>query len=128
MRDTAATIRAHLATNTALTALVGTRIYAGTSLPAGYTPDAGPAVLFGNRGGADTYSGASLTPSVQFRCYGASDAVVRQVDRAVYDALVDQPGQYIRTARLETIGQLMNDPETGWPYMWSAYRVWVVNS
>ena len=128
MRDVEATIRAHLLTDTALTALVGTRIYAGTSLPAGYTPDDGPAVLLGVRGGADTYSGATLMPSVQFRSYGADDATARSVDRALYDALVDVAGLHVRTAQLETIGQLMNDPETDWPYMWSAYRVWVVNS
>lgn len=128
MTDAEAILRAHLLSNAPLTALVGTRVYAAPNPPPGYTPASGAAIVFGPRGGADSYSGATLLPSMQYRCYGPTLAIARQVSRALYEALVDQPGVGVRQSRLETFPQPLTDPETEWEYVWSAYKHWLVNT
>lgn len=127
MTDAEATLRDHLLTNAALTALVGTRVYAAPNPPAQYTPASGACIVFGVRGGVDNYSGATLEPSVQYRCYGPDLATARRTSRALYEALVDKPGVHVRQSRLETLPQVLTDPETGWDYVWSAFKHWLAN-
>lgn len=128
MRNAVTTIREHLLRAPELTALVGTRVYAGVTPPPHYNPADGPCIVFGTRGGADAYHSATLMPSIQYSCYGADIDTAWDVDRALYDALVDQPGLGVRQSRLEVYGQLLTQPETGWYYVWSAYRHWLVNN
>jgi hypothetical protein len=128
MIDHEAIVRTHLLTNTALVTLVSTRIYAGTHLPDGYTPADGPAVVFATRGGNDAYSRATTVPSMQYRCFGATPTIARQVDRALYDALQDEAGVSVRTSIRDTYPQLLQDPETDWWYVFSGYRHWLVVS
>jgi len=127
MIDVLAVIRAHLLANAALVALVESRIYAGVSLPPGYDPADGPAILFNTRGGVDEYSRATTRPSVQYRSYGATAAACVQVDRALYDALQDNTGTGVRTSIRETYPQLLEEPGTqpAWLYVLSGYDHWL---
>lgn len=82
--DSNAIIRAYLATDTALTALVGARIYC-PRLPENADL---PAIGFFTRGGrANPHIPPIPSPSVQFDCWGTSYIEARQVYRALYDAL-----------------------------------------
>jgi len=128
MTDVEAVIRAYLVTVTALTTLVGQRVYASVDLPAGYTPAGdGSAILFGVRGGDQAYSSRQLHPSVQFRCYAETEAKARSVAEALYDALNDAHGLGFRYARMETLPQLLREPEVDWPYCLCFFRVWLDN-
>ena len=128
MTDVEAVLRAYLVTVTALTALVGQRVYASVDLPAGYTPVGnGSALLFGVRGGDQAYSSHQLQPSVQFRCYAETEAKARLVAQALYDALNDQHAAGIKYARMETLPQLLREPEVDWPYCLGFFRVWMDN-
>ena len=126
MVDTGQVLRSFLLTDPTLTALVGSRIYYGADLPAGYTPGDGPAVLFNTRGGAVAYHNRTLQPSCQYRCFASDIPTAWQVDRALYGALHDRAGLHIRQSRLETPGQLIPN-ELGWLVIWSTYRHWLVN-
>ena len=82
--DTNSVIRAYLAAQTALTAVVSDRIYC-PRLPEKATL---PALGFLTRGGnSNPYIPGIVTPSVQFDCWGVSPIEARQVYGVLYDAL-----------------------------------------
>jgi hypothetical protein len=117
MIDTNVVLRAHLAGNAALVALVGAKIYC-PRLPEN---TALPAVNFFTRGGLSTpYIPGIPNPSIQIACWGSSPVAARQVYRAVYDALqgiqnvaVTTGGNtyYILSAREEVEGQDIVDTD-----------------
>jgi len=117
MIDTNAVIRAYLAADAGLIALVGTplpvRIYC-PRLPENATL---PAIGFFTRGGVSTpYIPDMPTVSVQFDCWAASPIVARQVYRALYDALqgiqqVTVGARRILSAVEEVAGQDLVDVE-----------------
>jgi hypothetical protein len=129
MTNVESVIRAYLASVSAITALVGTRIYASQNLPAGYKVSIGPAILLAPRGGGQDYSSKVLTPSVQFRCYAATETLARQVSSALYAALNDHAGGGFKYARLDegTYPTLLSEPDTNWPYMLSFYQFSMAN-
>lgn len=127
MTDTDAAIRAWLAASAGVTAIAGARIYASRSLPAGYEPEKGPALLFSARGGGQDHSSKVLKPSYQFQSYAATEASARSLDRAVYDAMNDREYQQIKSARLETFPQTLVDQETGWPFVLTYYQFLIGN-
>ena len=130
MTDADLAIRAILMGYTGLTSLVGNRVYASTDLPAGYTPDDGPAVLFNVRGGqGPDESGLITWPSYQFRSYAATEAEAREVDRAVYGALNFTSSNRVKMARLDVYPQLLRqpEPEPQWPFVLSFYRAIIAN-
>lgn len=126
MVDTGQVLRSFLLTDPTLTALVGSRIYYGADLPAGYTPADGPAILFNTRGGSVAYHNQTLQPSCQYRCFASEAPTAWLVDRALYGALHDRAGLKVRQSRLETPGQLIPN-ELDWFVIWSTYRHWLVN-
>ena len=82
--DTNSIIRAYLAADTGLTALVGARIYC-PRLPENATL---PAVGFFTRGGISTpYIPDYANPSVQFDCWADDPIEARSIYLALYDAL-----------------------------------------
>ena len=84
LADTNKIIRAYLAADAGLTALVGQRIYC-PRLPENATL---PAVSFFTRGGTSSpYIPDLPSPSVQFDCWADDPIEARQVYRALYDAL-----------------------------------------
>lgn len=129
MIDIEATIRAHLAGLTALTAVYNGRIYAARSLPAGYKPELGPALLFSIRGGGQEYHSQLFMPSIQFRAFAANEKAAREADRALHDAINDTQARAIAYMRMEdgTLPILLDDPDTGWPYILSFYRFHIQN-
>lgn len=130
MIDADVRIREFLLGDTDLATLVGTRIFAGVDLPAGYTPDSGPAILFSARGGPGTdESGLVLWPSYQFRSYGSTEAIAAAVDRALFDAFNYAQAAGILAARLDVYPQLLRErgPEPGWPFALSFYQVMLTN-
>jgi hypothetical protein len=128
MIDTDAEIREYLVGQASLTVLAGQRIYASLYLPKGYTPDDGPALLFSPRGGAIDYSSLVLNPSYQFRSYGKTLEKARELDRALFDALNDISYCDIKSARMEAIGQPLQEQGTGWPFVLSFYRIFLGNN
>lgn len=123
MRDTDAALTAFLLAQPGLTAITGRRIHASLYWPKGYTPDQGPLLLFNPRGGGQDYSSLVLSPSYQFRSFAATQAEARRLDRALYDNLNDKQCYPIKMARLETIGQLFLEQDTGWPFVLSFYQI-----
>ena len=115
MIDAHKVIREFLLDNAALVALAAERVYAGRDVPpVGYKPDDGACVVFKLRGGRPDYGDALLDPSVQFKCYGATEALAYQVYRAVYDAVHNGTGAGVLHAESETLGQVLSEPDTGW--------------
>jgi len=113
--DSNAIIRAYLVGQTALTDIVGTRIY-HPRLPEGTTL---PALGFFTRGGASTpYIPAIITPSIQFDCWDDDPIGAREVYRALYDVLqgiqnvtviIDGTNYQIMSAIEEVQGQDLQD-------------------
>jgi len=122
MIDIEATVRDYLMT-TRLVDLTGQRVYAHPTLPANYTPSAGPAVLFTVRGGHQDYSSHLITASLQFQCYALTAALAREVDRKLFDVLNDATEAAILSARMEQPGQLLQDQEVSWFFVLSYYTV-----
>jgi hypothetical protein len=82
--DANAIVRAYLAANAGLTAIVGTRIYC-PRLPEDATL---PALGFFIRGGTSSpYTPEITSPSFQFDCWANSSIGARALYRALYDAL-----------------------------------------
>ena len=125
MVDIDAVITEYLETQPGLTVHTQERLYASISLPKGYDPSNGKALLFNVRGGTPDYSSLVLRPSMQFRSVGKTEAEARELDRALFDALNDASYCKIKMAQLETIGQLLRFPATGWPFVLSFYRLFI---
>lgn len=117
MIDSNAVIRAYLASNAGVAALVGACVYV-PRLPENHTL---PAIGLFTRGGSSTpYIPPLLSPSKQIDCWAASPIVARQVYGAVYDALqgiertavtIGATTYYILSAIEEVQGQDMGDPD-----------------
>jgi len=117
MIDTNSIIRAHLAADTGLIALVVDRIYC-PRLPENATL---PAIGFFTRGGTSTpYIPGMPTPSVQFDCWASTSLGAREVYRALYDALqgiqntkvtIGATDYYILSAIEEVQGQDLVDQD-----------------
>jgi len=127
LTDIESIIRAYLVAQAGILALTSTRVYASPYLPPGYQPSDGSALLLSLRGGGQDYSSRVLEASLYVRSYAATATAARTLDRAVYDAFNDVRSSTIKWARLETPGQLLQEPETGWVFVLSAYRVLVAN-
>ena len=123
MIDTLATLRGFLTQQSALTALTGQRIYAGVVYP---PPDYAPgqhALCFNIRSGSLTYDRQLLAESFTFKCYGADEPSAMLLYRTLADALDDRRGGRIRHAELETSGYPLREPDTGWPFVLTYFRV-----
>ena len=84
LADTNSIIRAYLAANAGLVAVVGTRIYA-PRLPENAVL---PAIGFFTRGGTSSpYIPDLPVPSVEFDCWADNPITARNVYRKLYDAL-----------------------------------------
>lgn len=122
-------LRDYLLTVGGLTALVSTRIYAErNNPPPGYDPGRGGAVCFKERGGTEDYNGLLLWPSIQFKCYGASELVAGRVYRALYDALNLESSGNVLHAEIEALGETLRESDTGWVYNLSYFRVMILNN
>jgi len=129
MRDFEADNRTFLLANSALRLLVDQRVYAKINPPTNYRPEIdGACIVFGVRGGGfNSQNDCLFSPSVQYRCYAESEASAREVYFALVDALNDAAYSGIH-ARLETLGQLARETDTGWPFVFCSFSHTVVNS
>jgi hypothetical protein len=116
--DPHSVVREFLLTGAALRDLVGERIYAGRDVPVvGYKPEDGPCVAFRVRGGGPDYEDALLNPSVQFKCYAGNEVEAYAAYGALYDHLHNGHGAGILHAEIETLGELLEEPETEWHFV-----------
>lgn len=128
MIDIPDAIRDYLVSQSALTTLTSTRIWAERSIPpAGYNPAQGGAIAFRNRGGTIIYGGGMAGPSVQFKCYGATEQTANTVYRALFDVLNNKSGGAIKSAFMEVPGQTLTEPDTTppWPFVLTFYTIFV---
>ncbi len=127
MIDVETAIRDFLKVRPEITQYTGARIYAGRDVPpVGYSlPDNGACIVFRTRGGTPDYDDALLNPSVQFKCYGASEYLAMQVYRALYDVLHGGYDANILHAEAEVLGQSLEEPETQWPFVLTYFTVMV---
>lgn len=126
-------LRQFLVANAALTALVSTRIYAARNSPIeGWKPGDGACVAFKRRGGGQDESGAMISSSFQFKCYGTGGSVSAQIAsanavyRALRDALNYKTSLAILGAQEEGRGSTFGTPlETAgdFPYVLCFFRV-----
>jgi hypothetical protein len=108
-----------LEANTALVTLCGSRIYAGRDVPPpGYNPADGSAITFRVRGGPGfTLENPTLVPSFQFKCYGATELAATTCYRTLVDALHDGYSADVLRGIQESVGQLLEEPGTEWPFV-----------
>lgn len=128
MIDADATLRAFLAAESSLTALTSTRIYAASHLPAGFTPNNGPALLFQSVGGQPDYSSAILSYTYQMRSYALTPTLARGLDRMLFAVLNESRSSKIRQAEATVLGQLLQEPDTEWYFVLASYLVVFENS
>lgn len=101
---------------------VNIRVYASVEPPNGYNPaDDGPCVLLGIRGGSQDYSSAILSPSVQIRCFAATENLAKKLDKALYTAINDSHGDVVLHCYQQELGQLLIQPDVDWPFVLSYY-------
>ena len=129
MIDAPRALREHLLADANVVAQCGDRVWADTDTPApGYKPSDGGAIVFTFRGGIPDYSDALLVPSVQFKCYGGSSPYdAQETYRVLYDAMQNTAGAEVRHARCEVIGQSLSEPDSGWPFVLTYFKVWIGN-
>lgn len=137
MTNDSAIILNYLLDQSDLTTLTGTRIWAEADTPpATYRPSEGPAICFKRRGGVMDEEAVILSPSYQFKIYGADGATGQStspeasadtVYRKLFDVLNFAGTALIRGVQLEAMGQTLREPDTKWTYMLVYFRAQVVN-
>ena len=127
-------IRDHVLDQAGVTTLVSTRVYAERSVPvAGYKPGDGACLCFQIRGGKVDLGSKVLLPSVQFTCWAPATASQRAevrcnvLYRALFDALESGGGNGVLHSYLETLGQTLWHPDSGWPFVLCAFRILLNN-
>lgn len=127
MIDTSETLREFLLVQPGL-AMAERRIYAEREMPPPeYQPGDGWAFCFKRRGGGQDYEAVVLSPSYQFKCYGATEMEANQAYRALFDALNGAGSYLIKAAEQEAQGQTLYEPKTGWPYVLAFYKLMFLN-
>jgi len=127
--DPNAKVLALLEADSTLVALVGDRIYAGRDVPPpGYQPKDNstnnPAICFRVRGGLGfDLENALLVPSFQFKCYGSTELNAMTCYRTLVDALHDGSSADVLRGIQESVGQLLEEPGTEWPFVLAFFTV-----
>lgn len=126
MIDVNARVLAYLLGVTGVTTLTTTgRLYAGRDIPPkGYHPNLGPALAWKVRGGGVGAGQSHLNPSLQFKAYGLDEVAATALDRALFDAFFRPVTGLFKSVEVEVLGQLIEEPQTGWIAVLSFYRFW----
>lgn len=121
MIDAAKTLNDYLLTQTALTALIGTRLWAEMDTPPEkqYKPHDGAGIVFKSAGGPGLEAGDRvIAVRWQFKIYGKDIYAIRSAYLALVDALHDVRGRGgILGSSLETPGVPLEEPDTHWLFM-----------
>lgn len=62
---------------------------------------------------------------MQFKCYGTDELAAWGVYRVLFDVLQNGAGAGVLHAESETMGELLEEPETKWHFVLSFWRVMV---
>ena len=109
-------------------AIVANRVWPGPDLPEGYTPDAGPAILFVVRGGGFDYTRRILNPSLYVRMYGKDDATCIDLWRVCCEAWMDRGNGVTRIRPDSTaMPRLLRTQETQWLFALSGWTFYIKN-
>ena len=124
-------LRTFLAGDSAVTAMVSTRIYAGRDVPPeGWQPADGSCIVFKRRGERDLDErGQVISASYQVKAYGTGCNYNQQVlnceslyrvlrERLNYGASYDILG-----IQRDGGAEILPEPDTGWPFVVSFWRV-----
>lgn len=126
MVDVLLAIRDYLLLAGEVTALTGTRIYAGRNAPPReITPGDGPLITFRIRGGSPDYEDALQRPSVQIKCYAATEWEAEQLFLALHAHLQNARGEQVAHAELESLGGQLEESGTGWFYTLSFWKAMI---
>lgn len=126
MIDVNARILTYLSGVSGITTLTTTDyLYAGRDIPPkGYHPNLGAALCWKVRGGGVGAGHSHLNPSVQFKAYGLDEVAATALDRALFDAFQRPTTGLFKAVEVEVLGQLIEEPQTGWVAVLSFYRFW----
>lgn len=120
MIDAAKIVYDYLRGKDALTDLVGTRIWAEMFTPPkdAYKPSNGGALAFMTSTGAPEASDRLLRIRWQFKSYGPTVYVIRDVNSALCDVMLDVDAKRhgIESATVESFGGMLEEPDTGWDF------------
>ncbi len=135
MSTPAELVRERALLNAALVAVIGTRFYAATSLPAGYHPIpatgkaaiTGPAIHLSGGSGSPGPTSVLADLSFEVRAYAASELAAQTLDALLYAALHDTKRGIVRAIRCTQRGEHVPDPDdAGWHYYRSSWQVTAV--
>lgn len=112
------------------TALPGAELYAGVTYPpAGATPSTGQILAcIWIRGGQGDEEDALLSPSVQFKVYGATATEAWSNYRAVEAALEGLAGPAVTWGYREAFPQLLQEIDSGWHFALLFYNLQIRNT
>jgi hypothetical protein len=111
----------------AVVAFTGPRIWPGKTPIPGYTPAAGPAVVFAIRGGPMDKTGRIALCSTVVRYYGDTEEQRNDTWRASMDAWHDKKDGTV-SAQLDVLPQELTEPTTrGWVFLFAIWTFRVKN-
>jgi hypothetical protein len=136
--DSSAVILQFLLNQPALVAEINTRIHAERDTPpVEYHPSQGGCICFKRRGGGIDEEAAVLSPSYQFKIYGADgadfqtespEASANRIYGILFDVFNFAGNGLIRGVQLEALGQSLREPDSQWVFVLAFFRVQVINS
>lgn len=125
MTDPQAALLAHLSAQPGLS---GVTLIAGRNEPnVGYEPSQGPCIVFRVRGGTNSHDDDLLFPSMQIKCYAANELAAYTLYQNLRTALQYANNENVAWAAEEMIGQPLNEPDTGWPYVLAFFGLTIKN-
>ena len=123
MIDALSTLRTFIVAQSSVTALTGQRVYAGRTFPPPEYVAGQYAICFNARGGVMTYDRRLINDSFTFKCYGPDEVAAMALSRTLVDAIDDKSSGAIRHIELEISGYPLQEPDTGWPFVLTFFRV-----
>lgn len=131
MIDAHSALRTHLIAASDLRTLLGGDYVYWPELPANLSDDMPrKAISFRFGGGASNQYLRAQRVRLTLRCWGESSYEAMRVYRALYDRLHDSQGFIVGDVGFHGVnesvpGEPLEDPDTGWPFVFAIYDVWV---
>jgi hypothetical protein len=132
MIDAHSALRTHLIAPSALRTLLGGDFVYWPEIPQNPPGLAmpGKAISFRISGGASSAYLRAQRARLTLRCWGESSYEAMRVYRALYDRLHDSQNFIVGDVgfhgAFESVpGEPLQDPDTGWPFIFAVYDLWV---